>query len=180
MIKRIHVLVLLVATLLTPPLWATDGTMKFSGKLTENACEIVSKNINVDLGPVLLSELGLFHDEPFARGTEFELVLDKCPANTNRASIKFEGVAEPANPTLFTLDNAGQPGVAKGIGIRFLMNNVGIMIPNEIFPLSQLLDALPGKRNNIKLFAHYFGLPFGSALATGSTNTTVQFSVMYN
>lgn len=178
--KYIIPLVILTTTLLPPPLWAADGTMRFSGKLTENACEIVSKNITVDLGPVLLSELGLFHDEPFARGTEFELVLDNCPTNANRASIKFEGVSEPANPALFALDNAGQPGVAKGVGIRFIMNNVGMMVPNEIFPLGQILDVSQGNRNNIKLFAHYFGLPLGSELTTGSTNTTVQFSVMYN
>ncbi|WP_162149743.1 fimbrial protein [Chania multitudinisentens] len=163
---------------------AADGIINFTGRLTESACEVASKNISVNMGSVTAAEAKIFHDEPLGRVSEFELVLNNCPANINVASIIIEGVAEPTNASLFALDNAGQPGVAKGIGISlFTLDSPGSMkpiVPNEVSQLTQPIDASPGNSNRIKFYADYFGLNIGSEFASGSANATMQFSVLYN
>jgi major type 1 subunit fimbrin (pilin) len=182
MIKRITPLAIMAATLLAPPLWAADGTMKFSGKLTENTCTLDagSKNQTVDMGRISVNRNYLA-----TTGTGWLTIkLNDCPASSNKALIQFEGTSAASDYVpgkVFAFSNAGQPGAAGNVG--FVIGNSGdtsdklISVNGEskLFSLSTGASSV----NELQFFLGYYKLNSAQPITTGSAIGNMQFSIIY-
>jgi type 1 fimbria pilin len=178
MIKRINTRALLAATLLlTSPLWAADGTMKFSGKLRESTCvlDAESKNMTVPLGNVQRSALKTAGS--FSQEVPFTLKFTGCSEST-RILSRFMGTASVVDSDVFALDNIGQPGTAKNIGLQIL-NRKGSVCPPAptnsggcYFPVDT-----PGD-TSFPFTARYKAL--GDNVEPGEANVNIEYSVSYN
>lgn len=184
MIKRITPLAILAATLLAPPLWAADGTMKFSGKLTENTCTLDagSKNQTVNLGRNSTYYLGTI-----SSANELIVQLNDCPASSNQVRIKFEGTPaasefEPGK--VFAFSNIGQPGAAGNVGFiigeRYDFNSlIQVNGTSKIYDLKTGL----GNINELPFYVGYAALTPGMSgtgiITPGTVIGNVQFSILY-
>ncbi|WP_337263544.1 MULTISPECIES: fimbrial protein [unclassified Serratia (in: enterobacteria)] len=181
MIKRITPLAILAATLLAPPLWAADGTMTFSGKLKENACELDagSKKQTLDLGRRSTAHIGALGGQ----GGSFTIQLNNCPASSNQVRIRFEG--EKALSTgynadkLFALSNAGQTDAASNAGF-IISDNFDFSSLVSVNGVSKTYDLQTGAGtiNKLPFTVGYYTLEPG-AIMPGTAIANIQFSVEY-
>ncbi|WP_051916863.1 MULTISPECIES: fimbrial protein [unclassified Serratia (in: enterobacteria)] len=181
MIKRMTPLAIIAATLLAPPLWAADGTMKFSGKLTENTCvlDAGSKNQMVALGRKSSYSSG----SVVSSADELTIKINNCPASSNQVRIRFEGIDTGKNTfgngTLFAFSNTGQLGAAGNVGFTInYLTNPPYFTPQELANGESISYDLQAGAND---FSFYVGTSTIGAgpITAGNVVGNVQFSVDY-
>lgn len=151
---------------------AADGTVRFTGNITDQTCTVASgsQNLNVVLGSVAKSALngsaGLR-----AAPTKFTLSLTGCPETVTGANVKFDGTSDPVNQSLLALDSG--TGVASGVGIQIADKN-GTAIPLHTASPDY---ALATGANTLDFIARYVST--GSAVTTGTANGTSEFTINY-
>ncbi|WP_058911253.1 fimbrial protein [Entomohabitans teleogrylli] len=153
---------------------AADGTINFTGTITDETCTIASgsQNLNVDLGRVAKSALDGGAGKK-AGPTRFTLQLTGCPATVTGASVKFDGVAKPENRNLLELTGAGTAGVATQVGIEIADRN-GATIP--LYTASSNYPLAAGD-NNLDFVARYVST--NTTVGVGTANSTSQFTINY-
>ncbi|MFZ1874899.1 MAG: fimbrial protein [Chania sp.] len=184
MIKRITPLAILAATLLAPPLWAADGTMKFSGKVKENTCVLMagSKNQTVNMGRNSTYYMG-----SISSANELTVQLNDCPASSNQVRVKFEGTpatSESDPGKIFAFSNTGQPGAAGNVGF-IIGESYSFSSLIQVNGTSKLYDLQtgPGSINKLPFYVGYEALTPGVSgagiITPGTVIGNVQFSVLY-
>lgn len=106
---------------------AADGTINFTGSITDQTCTVDSgsQNLNVNLGKVAQTALNGAAGMK-AAPTRFTLSLSDCPDTVTGANVKFDGTSDGVNQNLLALDNG--TGIATGVGIEIADKN-GTAIP---------------------------------------------------
>ena len=167
-------LFLLFMAVFTPPAVSDIGSVNLIMKanLLSNACTISPATINqtVDLGTWAVKQ---FKETP--RGVppkKFIINLIDCGPLATGVKIKFSGVADPVNNTLFKL-NTGS--TASNIGISILDRNKNIIKPNTetiVYPININYLNIP-----LEFYAQYVAT--SNSVGGGTANSQATFMLEY-
>ncbi|HFO7006628.1 TPA: fimbrial protein [Escherichia coli] len=151
---------------------ANDGTIHFTGSITDQTCTVDSgsQNLNVDLGNVGQTALNGAAGMK-ASPMRFTLNLSGCPDTVTGANVKFDGTSDGVNQNLLALDSG--TGIATGVGIEIADKN-GAVIPLHTASMDYPLAA---GSNTLDFVARYVST--GTAVTTGTANGTSQFTINY-
>lgn len=170
--KYLMTTTLIAGLALSSAAFAADGVIHFTGKVVDNVCN-VSPTLNVTMDNVSVDSFTALGDR--LNPKDFTLVLTDCPDTLNTASIQLDGIANPSDLDTFQLDNAGQPGVAGGVGLE-VKSYSGVVAPGgstDPWPLDKITGT-----NSLPFTASY--KMTDSKVSAGDANVSVQFSVLYN
>lgn len=151
---------------------ASDGTINFTGNITDQTCKVDtgSQNLPVSLGNVAQTALNGAKGMR-ATPTKFSISVSECPETVTGANVKFDGTADNNDQSLLALD--GGTGIATGVGIQIADKN-GAAIPLH----SASSDyALVEGTNALDFVARYVST--GPAVTTGTANGTSEFTIIY-
>lgn len=104
--------------------YAADGTVEFTGKITETACTITQKDVKVDFGTVSKTAFTKVGDVAGAKG--FEIAVSACPETT--ATVRFDADSDSVNSNLFALGGAS---TATGVAIALFDHEGGPILPRQ-------------------------------------------------
>lgn len=152
---------------------AADGTIDFTGEITDQACELASGSdaLKVNLGKV--SKTALPSAGSTAAATKFTIKLIKCPATVTTASVKFDADSYLGDDTVIKLKE--ETGVATGVGIQ-ITDNENAVVP--LFTASKNYPLQENVENNLDFRARYIAK--SDTVTTGPANGTATFSINYN
>lgn len=151
---------------------ASDGTIHFTGNITDQTCKVDtgSQNLPVNLGSVAQSALNGSKGMR-AAPTKFTISVSECPETVTSANVKFDGTSDTDDQSLLALDSG--TGIATGVGIQIADKN-GATIPLH----SASPDyALAEGANTLDFVARYVST--GPAVSTGTANGTSEFTIIY-
>lgn len=151
---------------------AADGTIKFTGNITDQTCTVDtgSKNLPVSLGSVAQSALNGAKGMK-AAPTKFTINVSACPATVTGANVKFDGTSDSNDQSLLALDSG--TGIATGVGIQIADKNG---TPISLHTNSSDY-ALAAGANALDFVARYVST--GPAVTTGTANGTSEFTIIY-
>ncbi|HDN2513525.1 MULTISPECIES: fimbrial protein [Providencia] len=153
--------------------FAADGTIDFTGEITDQACELAagSDALKVNLGKV--SKTALPSAGSTAAATKFTIKLINCPATVTTASVKFDADSYLGDDTVIKLKE--EAGVATGVGIQ-ITDDINTVVPlftaSKNYPLQQNVE------NNLDFRARYIAK--SDTVTTGPANGTATFTINYN
>ncbi|MGZ7458353.1 fimbrial protein [Pseudomonas sp. Ma2-10] len=169
---------LMIAALLTGSTFAgmanaADGTLNFTGAVTDAACTITpaSANQTVTLGTISSSALPAAGDS--AAPTAFDIVLTACPATATSATVKFDGPTDADNSSLLALTTVA--GVATGVGIGFYEEDASTPIPVSAESSSKALSTTLD--TTFRYIAKYVAT---GPVVAGTANAVSDFTIIYN
>ena len=174
MSKKLLVIALLASSAFASVIQAADGTINFTGKITDTACTInpTSKSQIVNLGSV---SAGAFTAAgSTAAPTRFGITLTNCPAAATTASLKFDGPANSSNSSLLALTTGA--GVATGVGIGIYEGDSSTLIP--VSSASATKNVVAGTDTTFEFVAKYVAT--ASTVTSGAANAVSNFTVSYN
>ncbi|MFJ3458602.1 fimbrial protein [Scandinavium goeteborgense] len=161
---------------------ASDGQVKFTGKILDVACAIDGATagvITVPMGEVSKTALAAAGDT--TDPTKFSIKLKSCPDILETASIKFDGTAMGGDDTIIAL-TAGDVDnpAAEQVGVQ-ITDSLNKVVP--LYTASSAVAATVGEDADTGTF----DLPFtaryistGAAVKGGIANSAVNFTVIYN
>ncbi|MBT0724141.1 fimbrial protein [Rosenbergiella sp. S61] len=152
---------------------AADGTINFTGTITDTACTVdaASANQTVPLGTV--ARTGFSAVGSTSAATKFTIGLTACPASVTAAKVKFDGRANSTNSNLLAL-NSDQTATNVGIGIY--EQDGSTLIPLGTQSASKTLSSTAA--NALTYVAKYYAV--ATPVGSGSANSTANFSIVYN
>lgn len=151
---------------------AADGTIHFTGSITDQTCKIDtgSQNLPVNLGNVAQTALNGAKGMR-AAPTQFTINMSECPETVTGANVKFDGTSDNNDQSLLALDSG--TGIATGVGIQIADKN-GAVIP--LHSASSDYTLAEGA-NALDFVARYVST--GPAVTTGTANGTSEFTIIY-
>ncbi|NTX79281.1 type 1 fimbrial protein [Serratia proteamaculans] len=161
--------------------FAADGTVNFTGSVTDTACVVDmggSNALSVPMGKISKTSFGA--SGSLAGATKFTLKLKTCPTATT-ATVKFDGIAAGGDDKILAL--TGGAGAATGLGIQ-ISDKSGNVLPLATNSVSYTLakgDAsVPANdvTNDLDFTARYIST--AATVSAGSANATATFSINYN
>lgn len=101
--------------MLTPLVYAADGNINITGRVSESACNIAtsSKDMTIEMGRLIGRCSVLSVMEVLKKIFDLEI---ECGASS-LVGVRLEGKASDANPEVFALDEVSG---AKGIGLKLI------------------------------------------------------------
>ncbi|EJL89943.1 fimbrial protein [Pantoea sp. GM01] len=152
---------------------AADGTINFTGTITDNACTVDtgSANQTVNLGTV--STKTFTGAGVTASPTRFTINLTSCPATVTSASVRFDGATSSANNQILAL-NSGQ--TATNVGVALYEQDSSTLIPIASKSVDRPITATGP--NVLTFIAKYYAT--ATPVAAGSANSTANFTIAYN
>ncbi|WP_049208790.1 fimbrial protein [Serratia marcescens] len=171
--KRMPLLALFSAAMLSPLLYAADGNINVTGRIIEQGC-----NLTVE-SQVLSVLMGTIPRQYFKRPgmssepTPFTLYATGCPKERGVA-LKFDGAAAGIEPDLFALD---KDSLAGGIAVRILGDYGGHI---QVVPGGKGYTYYPEPDGSLKISgaAAYIATK-AQTVTPGSANLTTQISLVY-
>ncbi|BEN69725.1 fimbrial protein [Serratia marcescens] len=154
--------------------YAADGTINFTGTVTDQTCtvEAGSANQTIPMGNVSAKAFRSVGDT--ALPTKFNIALVSCPDTVKKASIKFDGIYADGNTTLLSLNK--ETNAATGIGVALYEADGTTQIPVASFSNAQSVQK--DIRNVFTYVAKYMST--SGTVTVGPANATTQFSISYN
>ncbi|MEY0434357.1 fimbrial protein [Providencia huaxiensis] len=152
---------------------AADGTIDFTGEITDQACELSagSDALKVNLGKVSKTALSGAGDT--AAATRFTIKLINCPKAVTTASVKFDADSYLNDSQVIKLKD--EPGVATGVGIQ-ITDDANAVVP--LYTASKAYPLKDGVVNNLDFKAHYIAK--SDAVTVGPANGNATFTINYN
>lgn len=147
---------------------AADGTINFTGTITDNACTVDtgSSNQTVNLGTVSSKTFT-------AAPTRFNINLTSCPAAVTSASVRFDGATSAANNQILAL-NSGQ--TATNVGVALYEQDSTTLIPIASKSADRPITA--AGPNVLTYIAKYYAT--ATPVTAGTANSTATFTIAYN
>lgn len=151
---------------------AADGTIRFTGSITDQACNIDAgtADMSVDLGTISKSAINGATGIKSAP-TRFTLNMNSCPSTVSGATVKFDGTPDNDNSDLLMVDN--ETGAATGVGIEIADKN-GTSIPLHTASMNYTLTE---GTNSLDFIARYVSTK--NSVTVGPANGTSQFTINY-
>lgn len=153
---------------------AADGTINFTGNVTDQTCtvEAGSANQTIPMGNISAKAFKTAGDT--ALPTKFSIALAGCPESVTKASVKFDGAYAQGNSTLLSLNE--EKGVATGLGVAIYEADGTTQIPMASFSTAQSVQK--DISNVFTYVAKYMAT--SDTVTVGPANATTQFSISYN
>lgn len=154
---------------------AAAGTVNFTGKILDNACDVdvASQNQIVDLGSYYKTEFPTTGSRTAAK--EVKIVLKNCPVTVTNAQVRFDGTPDLSNASLLAIDSS-VAGAATGVAINIMTADKADLplhgSNSYTYPLSSTAD------NTLMFYAQYIST--AAAVIPGPANSVANFSVVYN
>lgn len=170
--KTLMTLALVASGFVASSVYAADGTINFTGEITDSACIVDSnsQNLQVPLGKVAAASFS--GQGSYSAATNFTLKLKDCPSATT-ATVKFDGTSVAGDNSVLALTSGGATGV--GIELSDASQNVVNLFTNSA---PYTLNAGVGSETDLNFTARYKAL--SSIIGPGVANASVQFSIVYN
>lgn len=174
MSKKLFVMALLASSAFASAVQAADGTINFTGAITDEACTVNPATLNqtVNLGSVRTG--GFTAAGTAAAPTRFGITLTSCPQAAKTASLKFDGPTNTSNSSLLALTSG--TGVATGVGIGIYESNSTTLIP--VGSASATKNVVSGTNTTFEFVAKYVST--ASTVVAGTANAVSNFTVSYN
>ncbi len=171
--KNFIAVAVLAASAISPVAFAADGTVNFTGSITDIACTVDtdSKNQIVDLGKV--SKTAFTAESKTAGAKEFSLVLKDCPPTVTSAKVRFDGQQVPGDNSILALNDAADKASNVGIQLSDNQNNV-INLYQDSAAYNLTTDV-----NYLKFVAKYYATGTGNDVTAGSANAVTDFTIIY-
>lgn len=174
-VKKIFCVTTLVAASLglSASAFAADGQVKFEGKLTTEACQVVNNMSNpaeVQLGKVGYTAFKGVGTT--ASATSFVLTLKDCPPTVNNAFVKFDGTSATSDNSSLALTTGADVATGVAVQISDASSNV---LPLRV---SSQAYALGAGDNNLNFVARYVAI--ADTVTPGSANAVTTFDITYN
>lgn len=152
---------------------AADGTVKFTGSITDDACIVDSASANqtVSLGTVASTSFSAAGDTSSAQ--KFDIKLTDCPEGT--VAVVFGGATDSANTDLLALDSGM---TATGVGVRINNSDDGTQVKlNDTASATRVTVAADGTAT-MRYVGQYQSTV--AVVTAGTADATSQFTVLYN
>ncbi|WP_025123495.1 MULTISPECIES: fimbrial protein [unclassified Serratia (in: enterobacteria)] len=171
--KTLMTLALVASGFVASSVYAADGTIEFSGEITDSACIVdsASQNLQVPLGKIASNSFS--GQGSYSAATNFTLKLKSCPLATSTVTVKFDGASVPGDNSVLALALGG----ATGVGIELSDANQKVV---KLFTNSTpyTLNTGADSETDLNFTARYKAL--SSTVTPGAANASVQFSIIYN
>ena len=150
---------------------AADGTINFTGNITDAACTVDSSSANqtVNLGTVSSQAFSSAGDS--AAPTEFSINLTACPVSVATASVTFDGASDSSNDQLLQLTSGS---TAAGVGIGIYEADSSTIVPMHVSSVSQPVATTA----TLNFIAKYVST--AASVTAGTANGVADFTVTYN
>lgn len=169
--NKVSLFAIITAFLSAPYAHAADGTINFTGTITETACSVNISTQSVDLGTVSASALtGL---GTTAAPTRFTISLITCPIAVSTAKVRFDGTTAVGNSSILKL-NVGE--TATNVGVAIYEDDSSTLIP--VGSPSAAKTLVSTGTNDLTYIAKYMAT--GTPVSAGSANATATFTITYS
>lgn len=155
--------------LISSSVFASDGTINFTGTVTETACTVSSSTVAVAFGTIASSSFSAAGD--VAAPTQFAISLTDCPASVTSATVKFDGTADTTNSNLLAL---GSSSTAAGLGVA-IYDNTGTIVPAAT---SSSAYTLATGSNSLDFVARLMST--SATITAGTVATSTDFTIAYD
>ena len=170
-IKNIAIATAIASLGFTSAVYAADGTINFTGNITDKACTVgIANSGSVALGSVAATAFKQAGDT--AAATNFTITLSACPEATKNATVTFDGTASSNNKVIALTTTSG---VATNVGVGIYEADSSTAITLREPAKQQALTA--DTANVLTYVAKYVAL--GSGVTAGPANATTTFTVTY-
>jgi len=172
--SKFAMMALLVGSAFASVANAADGTINFTGKVTDEACTVnpSSATQTVNLGSVRTG--GFNASGTTASPTRFSITLTSCPAAAKTAVLKFDGPTSSGNSNYLALTSGA--GVATGVAIGLFESDSTTLIP--VGSASTTKTLVSGADTTIQFVAKYIST--AATVVPGTANAVSNFTVSYN
>lgn len=148
---------------------ASDGTLNFTGSITDVACTVNTPSQEVNLGSISAASLNGAAGKRAAE-TQFNIELLDCPADSS-VEVKFDGPADAAYPELLELNSGAT--TATGVAIELSDREQShIKLGQNSKPYAITTGA-----NTLTFYAGYMST--AETVTAGEANATAQFTLVY-
>lgn len=180
--KNMLMAALAVATIISCNAAAADGTVQFTGSITDASCETHigsltgGSNETVNLGKVPSSSFtGVGSTAADGAGsTNVKIFLTECPAGTpTTASLKFDGAYYKGDNSYLALDTAS---TATGVAI-LLSNPSGTAL--KLGEASEPVTLAVGEGSSTELNFKAAYIQRETAVTAGTANSSATFTINY-
>ncbi|MGP2885478.1 fimbrial protein [Serratia marcescens] len=153
---------------------AADGTINFTGNITDAACTVSAgtKTQTVNLGTISASSFDAAG--AVSGASRFNVTLESCPASAATASVVFDGQADTANSTLLALTPG--TGVATGVGVGIYEEDSVTQLPVSTRSASKALSTTAP--TTFTYVAKYMAT--AATVQAGTANAVSDFTISYN
>ncbi|KAA5971611.1 fimbrial protein [Pantoea sp. M_9] len=170
--KRTILAMTTVASLFSGAAFAVDGTINFTGKITDDTCDIDAGSATQNINMGTIGSDAFQGPGTIAGATGFKIVMTNCPASHSAVSVKFDGAPDNGNPDILALSSS--PTNASGVGIQ--------LRDYDRTPISLNTDSKPvpvtGGTATMNFSAAYIAT--AATVTAGDADSTVNFTVNYN
>ncbi|WP_394521342.1 fimbrial protein [Pantoea sp. SGAir0184] len=166
--KLKHVAVALI-TLLVASAQAADGTLNFTGTVTDKTCNITTTG---DVTMANLSHVQFPGKGSVSQPAEFKITLAACAAGVNTVSVRFDGTPADGDNSIIALTTSGETATGVGVQIR----------EKDGTPIPLLSDSKPVTVTSNAAEATFDAVYISTAdsVGPGNANATATFNVFYN
>lgn len=149
--------------------FAADGTINFTGKITDTACTVSSDSITTPVALGTVSSKAFSGSGTTAAATKFTINIASCPDTVTSASVRFDGTPNTANNKVLAVT-----GGATNVGIGIYEADSSTLIPLQNNSKAQ---ALVTGTNQLSYIAKYYAVADG--VTAGDANATATFTITY-
>ncbi|MGJ0481627.1 fimbrial protein [Pantoea agglomerans] len=172
--KNVYVLLLLTAaTFGISAVKAEDGTVKFNGNITDEACSVDVKSVNQSISMGTVSTSAFKSAGEVAAPTRFSIVLNNCPASVSSVNASFTGTADQTNTDLLGLSSDSG---ATGVGVAIYESDSKTLIPLRSDSEDLVIKTEAGV-NTLNYVAKYMAT--ASTVTPGTANAAADFTLGY-
>lgn len=153
---------------------AADGTINFTGNITDAACTVDSTSASqtVNLGTV--ASTAFTAAGVTAAPTSFTIKLTNCPSTVTAAAVKFDGTSNTTNTQILKLST---DSTATGVGVAIYEKDGSTLVPMHTASAKQTLDSSL-TTNSLAFVAKYMST--AASVTAGTANATTDFTIAYN
>ncbi|WP_275075264.1 fimbrial protein [Providencia rettgeri] len=161
--------------------FAADGTIDFTGEITDQACELATGSdvFTVNLGKVSKTALpstgSTGSTGSTAAATKFTIKLKNCPQTVTSATVKFDAISYAGDNNVLELTDPTANTTAKNVGVQ-IQDVTGATVP--LFAESSDYELKQNTVNNLDFTARYIAM--SDSVGVGQANSTGTFTINYN
>jgi major type 1 subunit fimbrin (pilin) len=152
---------------------AADGTINFTGNITDTACVVDASSASQTVALGTVSNTAFSGSGSTAAPARFTIDLTTCPAAVNMAKVRFDGTTASGNPSVLRL-NSGQ--TATNVGVAIYEQDSSTLIPIGTASAGMTLSS--SGTNTMAFIAKYIAT--GATVGAGSANATTTFTITYS
>lgn len=152
---------------------AADGTINFTGSITDTACTVNTSSTNQTVALGTVSSTSFSGAGSTASSSRFTIELTTCPSAVNTAKVRFDGPTATGNSSILGL-NAGQS--ATNVGVAIYEQNSTTLIPVGTASAGVTLSSTG--TNEMVYIAKYMATD--TTVGAGSANATTTFTITYS